>query len=62
MDDEAAKSVGREIKRAEEDMSNLKVVDRCMQQGDVVASAADPLGQVACQLPRTYFTWSKAVL
>ena len=46
MDDEA-KTVGSEIKRAEEDMSKLKVVDRCMQQGDVVASATDPLGQVA---------------
>lgn len=53
MDDEV-RSVGREIKRAEEDMSNLKVVDRCMQQGDIVASATDPLGQVTCQLPRTY--------
>ncbi|BDA49468.1 probable ubiquitin-conjugating enzyme E2 23 [Coccomyxa sp. Obi] len=50
MADEAARSVGREIKRAEEDMGNLKVVDRCMQQGDVVASAADPLGQTGIVL------------
>jgi hypothetical protein len=44
--DEASRKVGTEIERAEEDISHLLVVDRCMQQGDVVASAADPLGQV----------------
>ena len=46
LSDQASKRVGTYIERAEEDISHLKVVDRCMQQGDVVASAADPLGQV----------------
>ena len=44
--DEASRRVGTDIKRTEKDMSNQKVVDRCLQQGDIVACSSDPLGQV----------------
>lgn len=40
----------REVESVDEDMNYLKVVDRCMREGNIVASAADPLGQVHTQL------------
>ena len=40
-----------EVRYADEDMGRLRVVDRGLMTGDVVASADNPLGQVAHLAP-----------